>query len=253
MLFATILFSSIISAASIDIEFPNGDSFNPGESIVIKVTLIGDDGKPLAGEIALTIQDSEKKITKVNVQSKEVSTIDLSTATSGQGVITAESDSTKAIAFFEIGRDEQASFELDGDYLVVTNIGNTPYSKTIQITIGDTTGTQTPNLEIGESARYRLIAPEGLYNIKVSDGKSSLIRSSIKLTGTGNVIGAIDDSNSGRAGITGGISPEEGNLALFAYIKQNKFVYVFVTVIFGAMVLIAIERRYKNKLGSNKK
>ncbi len=242
-----------ISAISVDIEFPNGDSFEAGDPITFKATIYDDSSMPIDGFIEITIQDSEKRISKAEVNSKEVSTVELQSASSGQGIITASYEDAKAIAFFEIGRDEQAKFELDGNTLIVTNIGNTPYSRTISITIGSTTGTQTPNLEIGEKTSYRLIAPEGVYNIRVTDGKTSLIRSSVKLTGTGNVIGAIDDSSSRRSGITGTVSPNEGNIALLSYIQDNKFVYVFIAVIFGAMILIAIERRYKRKLSSKRK
>lgn len=243
-----LLVISFISATSIDIEFPNGDSFNAGDPITFKATLYDDNGLPIDGKIDVTIQDSEKRITKAIVDSKEVSTIELQSAASGQGVITVESQSTKSIAFFDIGREELAKFELVNSNLIVTNIGNTPYERTIKITIGETTGTQTPNLGIGESISYRLIAPEGVYNIRITDGKTSLIKGSVKLTGTGNVIGAIDDSASKRSGITGGVSPEEGDIALLSYIQNNKFVYVFVAVIFGAMILVAIERNYKRKL-----
>ena len=249
LLIALVLFSSLVSAYSIDIEFPNGKAFTSGEPITFKATIY-DEGKPIEGDIEITIQDSEKRLTKQIVESTKVSSVQLQNAASGQGIITAEMQDTKAIAFFEIGREEKANFELNGEKLIVTNVGNTPYSRTIKITIGETTGTQTPNLKIGESISYRLIAPEGIYNIKVEDGTSpSLIRGGIKLAGTGNVVGAIDDSASSRAGITGGVSPEENDVALLSYIKQNKFIYVFVAVIFGAMILIAIERNYKRKVG----
>lgn len=241
---------SLISALSVDIEFPNGESFSSGEPITFKATIYDDNQNPIDGEIEIEIQDSEKRITKTSVQSTEISSVNLATdASSGQGVIKAIHEGANAIAFFEIGRDEKASFELDDNTLIVTNIGNTPYTRTISITIGETAGTQTPNLEIGESTTYRLIAPEGVYNIRITDGKTSLIRGGIRLTGTGNVIGAVDDSASSRTSITGGVSPDEQNVALLSYIKQNKFVYVFVAVIFGAMILIGIERNYKRKIG----
>ncbi len=250
ILVGMIFLSAFISATSIDIEFPNGDSFEAGQPITFKTTLYDDSNNPVNGQIEITITDSERKITKTTVNSKDVSTITLQSAASGQGVISAEALGAQSIAFFEIGRDEKVQFELDGDYLVVTNVGNTPYEKTIKITIGETTSTQTPNLDIGESIRYRLIAPEGIYNIRVTDGKTSLIRGGVKLTGTGNVIGAIDDTPSSRTGITGTVSPDEGNIALLSYIRENKFVYVFVAVIFGAMILVAIERNYKRKVGN---
>ncbi|MFH1327215.1 MAG: hypothetical protein ABIH59_03760 [archaeon] len=240
----------LIAANSIDIEFPNGQEFEAGEPITFKATLYDNSKNPLDAQIQITIEDSEKRITRSSASSKEVASVTLREDTSsGQGIIRAKYQETEAIAFFEIGRKELVRFELEEGKLIVTNIGNTPYSKTIKITIGETTGTQTPNLEIGESASYRLIAPEGIYNIRVTDGKTSLIRGGIQLTGTGNVVGAIDDSSSKRTGITGGVSPEEGDIALLSYIKNNKFIYVFVGVIFAAVILIAIERNYKRRVG----
>jgi len=252
-IFSTILlfvfFISLASALSVDIEFPNGNSFDPGEPITFKAIIYDDSNKPIEGIVNIEVQDSEKKVTTTTANSKEVSTVSLSSAaSSGQGVIKATFEDAQAIAFFEVGRDEQVTLELEGEKLVVTNVGNTPYTRTIKITIGETTGTQTPNLEIGESVSYRLIAPEGVYNIKVTDGKTSLIRGGVRLTGTGNVIGALDDSAASRTSITGGVSPEEGDIALLSYIKNNKFVYVFIAVIFGAMILVAIERNYKRKI-----
>ena len=160
-----IMLLGLASAKTIDIEFPNGDSFESGDSIVFKATLYNDEGNPIDGKIDVELQDSNRKISRTVVQSKDVASVVVDNFASGQGVITAENEGTKGIAFFEIGRSENVKFELNGNYLIVTNIGNTPYSKTIVITIGETKGTQTPNLEIGESVKYRLIAPEGSYNI----------------------------------------------------------------------------------------
>jgi hypothetical protein len=245
-----ILFSSMIAAYSLDISFPNTNEFSSTDPITFKVTIYDDAKNQVDGQVAIEIQDSEKRITKTTVNSKELSSVKLvKDASSGQGIIKATYENTNTIEFFEIGREEKATFELEGTNLIVTNIGNTPYSRTISITIGETTGTQTPNLEIGQKISYRLIAPEGVYNIKVTDGDTSLIRGGISLTGTGNVIGAIDNSPATRSGITGGVSPEEGSTAILSYIKDNKFIYVFVAVIFGAMILVAIERNYKRKIG----
>ncbi len=240
----------LITAQSIDIEFPNGNEFGAGESITFKTTLYNDVGNPIDGQIEITIKDAEKRITEKTISSKEIVNIDLGEkASSGQGMIRAKYQDIETIAFFEIGRKEIARFELNENVLIITNIGNTPYTKTITITIGETTRTQEPNLEIGESISYRLIAPDGSYNIRVSDGKTTLTREQVKLTGTGQAIGAIDESTSQRAGITGVTSPsEDSEMALLSYVKDNKFVYIFVFVIFGATILLAIERRYRKKL-----
>jgi len=250
-LLALVFLSAFITAQSLDIEFPNGNEFTAGEPIVFKVTLYNDQGNPINGEIQVTIEDEERKARTIKtISSKEIVTLDLGEkATSGQGIITAEFGETNSIAFFEIGRKELARFDLEENTLIVTNIGNTPYSRVIQITIGETTGTQEPNLDLGESITYRLIAPDGVYNIKVNDGKTTLSRGEVKLVGTGQVIGAIDETPSKRTGITGVTSPNENSdIALLSYIKRNKFVYIFIAVIFGAMILIGIERRYKKKI-----
>jgi hypothetical protein len=247
-LFGIILLTSFIAAKSINIEFPNGNSFQAGEPITFKATLYDDSNNPIDGVIKITIEDSEKKTTiEKTVQSKEISTIDLGvTASSGQGVITAEANGIQTIEFFSIGSNELVRFELDGSTLKVTNTGNTPYTKTIKITIGDTTGTQQPQLDIGKSVSYRLIAPDGTYDIKITDGKNSLIKSGIALTGTGNAIGAIDESVSSRSPVTGVTSPDaQSDVAILSYIQRNKFVYIFIGVVFAAAILIGIERRYR--------
>jgi hypothetical protein len=99
-----------------------------------------------------------------------------------------------------------------------------------------------------------LVAPEGIYNIKVSDGVSTPLEiGGVKLTEkglTGKTIGILDEEASKRSPVTGGISPEEdSDEALLSYIRNSKFVYVFVLVIFGAMILLAIEKRYRKKVG----
>lgn len=249
-LFALVFLSSLIAAQSLDIEFPQGNEFEAGEPIIFKVTLYNDQGNPMDSEIQVTVEDEERNArTLKKVSSKEIVTLDLGEkASSGQGIITAEFEGVEAIAFFEIGRQEIASFKIKDSTLIVTNIGNTPYSRVIKITIGDTTGTQEANLDIGESASYRLIAPDGTYNIKVTDGKTTISKGNVKLTGTGQAIGAIDEAPSQRTGITGITSPDESSdVAILSYLKRNKFVYVFIAVIFGAMILIGVERRYKKK------
>lgn len=241
---------SIVAAQSLEIEFPNGKTFGAGDPITFKVTLYDDNGNPIDGQILVSIEDAEKKaIKQETVESKEVVSVNLGeTASSGQGIITTEYQDIKRIEFFEIGRVETASFELEGTSLKVTNIGNTRYNKVIKITIGETEGTKQPDLDIGESIIYRLVAPEGSYNIRVTDGLTSLIRGGIPLSGTGQVVGAIDESASGRTPLTGVASPDENSdEAILSYIKRNTFIYVFIVAIFAAMILLGIERRYKNK------
>ena len=104
------------------------------------------------------------------------------------------------------------------------------------------------NLEVGEEAKYRLVAPEGNYEIVVSDDVTSLRRADVQLVGTGNVIGSIDDKNTQKSGITGGISPDEENdLALISYMKKSSLIYLFISVVFGVAIMIAIKSKLTKK------
>ena len=186
-------------------------------------------------------------MTGVQTCALPISEINLKGASYGQGTITAKYKDAEAKGFFIIEIKESAKFELEGETLTITNIGNTKYTKTVQIIIGETTGIKEPKLDVGKKVSYKLIAPEGVYSIKVTDGKTILTQDEVKLTGTGKVIGALDETPSQRTGITGGIRAENSEENILSYFKNSKFVFVFVFVfaVLGAMILLAIERRYR--------
>ena len=224
------------------------ETFNAGENITIKVVLYDSQNKLINDNVNVILEDAEKKVKiEKTIISNYFVDVELPPGAShGQGTIIAKYKEEELKGTFLIEAEELVRFEIDGEKLIITNIGNTQYSRTIQITIGDVTGIKNPKLKIGEKISYRLVAPEGTYNIRVSDGKTTKNYNNVMLTGTGNVVGAIDESASQRTGITGGISPDE-EMSFLSYVKDSKFIYVFILVIFGAMILIAIERKYRKK------
>jgi len=251
-LFCLLFLVSFISAQTYKLEIsPTKDIFESGEEISFKVTLLDAQNNPLKDQVSIVIEDAEKNIKiEKSVSSNEIININTGERTSyGQGTITAEYKEEKAIGIFNININELAKFDLSKDQLTITNIGNTQYTRTVQIIIGTTTGTQYPKLAPRESISYKLVAPEGNYQIKVSDGKTTETWGNIPLSGTGQVIGAIDQTQKDRNSITGGIRPgEEDEMGIMGYMKNNKFTYVFVFMIFGAMILLAIEKRYRKKI-----
>lgn len=221
----------------------------PGEKIQLKINLQDAESKLINDQVLIIIRDNKENILKeTTIFSNKIEEIEISEdAFSGEGEITATYQGEETTETFFVGEKEIAEFKIENEKLIITNTGNTKYDKKVYITIGDTTGTKTLNLNVGESTSYRLIAPEGTYNIKITDGETTLTKGDVKLTGTGNVVGAIDESSS-KPGITGGISPDENSdVALLNYVKKSSFIYVFILVVFGAAVLLAIERRVKKK------
>ncbi len=245
-----ILFSSLVVAQDYKMEIstiPEDKIFKQGDTIQIKVTLYDLNNNPIEGEISIILEDlKEDLIKETTIYSKDFEEIELpKNIISGEGKIIAKYlDSEKTESFF-ISEYILAKFEIQDEKLIITNIGNAKYENTVYITIGDTTGTKTPKINIGESIEYRLVAPEGVYNLKITDGETTLTQGEVQLTGTGKVIGAIDESAS-QSGITGGIR-EDVDEGAFTSLKKSAFVYVFVLVVFGATILLAIEKRYKKK------
>lgn len=242
---------SVIAAQSykIDISIISEDNlFNVGNTIPLKVNLHDENSNLINDNVIIKILDLKENI----IQEKTISSNQLAEITlnqnmiSGEGKLVAEYNGATATESFFITENEKIKFEIQNEKLIVTNTGNTKYSKKIFITIGETTGTKTPDLRIGKSISYRLVAPKGNYNIKITDGETTLTRAGISLTGTGNVIGALDENTGQSSGITG-ISPDDSQGSSLSSIGNSKFTYIFVLVIFGAMILLAVERRYKKK------
>ena len=228
------------------------DTLDQGETLSIKVTVRDSEGKLVNDNVAITIQDAEKKFREeTTIISNTFQEIEIGEdASYGQGKIIAKYKEAEAQKTFTINIQEKAEFKIEKDTLTITNTGNTQYTKTVQITIGETTGIKQPKIAPGKSISYKLVAPEGTYNIKVTDGKTTITQGEVQLTGTGQVVGALDRTSTTRSPVTGtgGAVPSEGSdEALLSYIKNSKFVYTFVLVVFGAMILLAIERKYSKK------
>lgn len=250
-----ILILPLALAAEYNMEISTSKTvFAAGENVILKITLLDSQNNPVNENVFVILEDAEKRIkVEKEITANEFVEIKIPEGASyGQGKITAKYQNLEVAGSFIIEISELAKFEINGDALTITNIGNTRYTKTVQITIGETTGIKEPKLDIGKSISYRLIAPEGVYNIKVTDGnpQTAISQGNVHLTGTGNVIGAIDETPSERSPLTGGIRPEDNqDESLLGYMKNNgRFVYTFIVVIFGAMILLAIERRYRKKL-----
>jgi hypothetical protein len=234
---------SAVSAERLKIE--TEESFSAGESITIKVLIYDSEDNLIEDNVDIIIEDAEKRTTiEKTILSDQLITEDLGEgARSGLWSITAKYQGEETTAFFEVETKEEAKFEIDGDRLTITNIGNTRYTNEIDIAIGDHLGSKSLNLNMDESVSFRLIAPDGTYTVRVTDGTSTpLEKSDISLTG--NVVGILDENIAASNNpLTGGIKPKDDE----GTFKPKNYVYVFVLVIIGAAVLLAVERKYKKK------
>jgi len=252
-----VLLSFFVSASKIDVETKK--SISPGEALPLKILIYNSQNNLVDIEVNIKIQDVDKtaEIIEKNIFSNENASIELGeNPKAGSWIILFTykdpdtNEEMKTTEIFTVELDEKARFEIEGEILIITNIGNTRYMKEIDILIGNTPGTKNLDLDVGESVRFRLIAPEGTYDIRVTDRGISEEKTFNNIPLTGQVVGILDERlATGSSSVTGGIKPKaEGDLSFYSTIKNQKFTYIFLIVIIGAAILLAVERNYRKKM-----
>jgi len=97
--------------------------------------------------------------------------------------VSASNSNLTATKEFGVNEVEEAIFILENNTLCVTNIGNVPYTKEIEVNIGgETRVVEIEEIRVGEEKKYRLYAPNGDYSVMVSDGFCE-ITGNVALTG----------------------------------------------------------------------
>lgn len=252
ILIAAVIILSAFVLAENKIKVDIGESFSAGERIAFQISLYDEANNLVDAEVSVVLEDA-KKTTELErtVSSNKPVDADLGeNAIQGLWKLTASYQDAEDIVFFTVEAKEEASFELEGDKLIITNLGNTRYSKDVDIRIGNSLGTKKIDLEIGEKTSFRLVAPDGVYNVGVSDDGMSKSLKIADVSLTGKVIGILDEElASGGTPVTGGIKPGEGSEeGFYSTIKRRSLVYLFLVIIIGAGILLAIERRFRKKI-----
>lgn len=184
-----LLIIGFISAEKIGIDVNN--NYVPGENIKFKITLYDDYNKVINGDINFVIKNYYKEtITSGNVKSGEEVNFKLpENSIRGLWEISANYGNIEQTVNFNVLELEKADFKLEDDRLIITNIGNVPYSKSVQISIGDHKETALVPLGVGESKTIKLTGENQVYDVRVNDGtqKEDIVFSGVSLTG--NAIG----------------------------------------------------------------
>jgi len=198
LMFALIINLSmgIISAEGIRMDI--GDNYFPGEEARLLISIYDENGDKIDGLIQFIVQDYYTDIFKQGeVYSGEELVFKLpGDARRGLWKVSASYGEMTGEAWFNIQELEKAEIKLEGDRLIVRNVGNIPYGKPISISIGGHSETALVRLGVGQTKEVRLTAPEGEYDIKISDGT---IENTFEVQGvglTGNVVG-LEKSNQG--------------------------------------------------------
>ena len=184
-----LLIIGIISAEKIGIDINN--NYVPGDNIRFKITLYDDYNKIINKDVGFIIKNYYKEvITSGNAKSGEDINFKLpENSERGLWEISAKHNDIEQVIRFNVLELERAEIKIEGSNLIITNVGNVPYGKSMQITIQENKETILVPLGFGETKTIRLTAPAGNYEVRVNDGtqKEDIVFSGVSLTG--NVIG----------------------------------------------------------------
>ena len=97
---------------------------------------------------------------------------------------------------------QDATMVIENQTLIITNVGNVPYRRILEIFIGSENELKEVKLDVGETKRYKVSAKDGEYDISISDGtdKRNLGRS--YLTGNAVDIREIGSISGGKVKLT---------------------------------------------------
>ncbi|MEM4271585.1 MAG: hypothetical protein QXD13_00630, partial [Candidatus Pacearchaeota archaeon] len=177
----------------------NSQQIIPGNELLYTIILYDQTNKEMKESAEVSILNpSNELILKKLADSGKTNNLTLAkNSASGYWKIKASANGIFGEQDIYIEELQEVDFELADNVLTVTNIGNVPYKKKVEITIGNVTEVKEIELNAGESKKFMLSAPEGEYSITAGDDskKESLGASFL----TGSAI-SVDDGESGFLG-----------------------------------------------------
>ncbi len=166
---------------------PQSDqSIMPGQTYSIKAILYDQTGEKIDSAVNFTIKNSQGEVmdqetTRTDsVLDVPISYNDLPNSWS----ISATSMGLNSQSNFIVLKNATVSATLTNRTLLVTNIGNVPYNNQILVKLGNQSVLFNVSLDVGQSQKYILSAPNGDYSIEVLNSEgNNLFNGDVSLTG----------------------------------------------------------------------
>lgn len=209
----------------------NNQNFNPGTTVEFKPGLLDQSGINIDEEISTIIRNekSERVFEKIVNSQETVKFLIPTNLTSGYYEIEASSRGIKNIERFYVNEKAIVSFDLRNETLVVTNIGNIPYKKDIEVDLNGKPFVKSVDLDLGESKTFKLTGSNEEYRIKISDGDTEFVQGGVMLTGRTITVSATDEGSA------------IGNVV------NNPIVWIFLILILIAAVLFFLRNYLKKR------
>ena len=172
----------------IDIAF-DSPSIIPGNQQAYAPLLYDQSGSEVSQELGVTIYNpSNTIIEKKLVKSGSTGVFETQqNFAPGYWKMEAKLNDLIVAKTFYVEELQNATFELANQTLTIHNVGNVPYTKPVEVGIGDVKEIKDLSLEVGETKTLKLLAPDGMYDIEVNNGEENRVLGKAMLTG--NVVG----------------------------------------------------------------
>ncbi|MDO8528945.1 MAG: hypothetical protein Q7S06_03585 [Nanoarchaeota archaeon] len=170
--------------SNLEIVFENSD-VEPGTSAKIKTILHDQTGVSIPSTSFVTIKNGDNIIIEQSDKPTDVFyefPIKYNEKPSNWAVV-AISNKLEAISNFTIKEKEAVDMSIINKTIIVKNIGNVIYNKTILVNLGNSSLNINVSLNVDEEKKYELSAPTGEYNVEIKTAEGSSITGLVSLTG----------------------------------------------------------------------
>ncbi|MFC1681993.1 hypothetical protein ACFL0X_00030 [Nanoarchaeota archaeon] len=223
---------------SLEIVFEN-EQIEPGTDLKVKAVLHDQTGEKIEAVADIIIKDEQTRVRKQSEQTTDefLEFPIVYSEPAAEWIVIVVSESIENQASFEIVEKKEVKVELTNKTVTLTNVGNIPYNDSVLVNIGEDSLYIDVYLEINESKKYVLSAPDGEYQVEIITDEGSKI--------------------SGMATLTGDvINVKEASGGVFSLIKYP-IVWFFMLAVLGFIAFMIYKKGYKRSffgyIGSKRK
>ncbi len=212
---------------SLEILFENSSEIDPGTNLKVKVILHDQTGEKIESSAIITIKGQENEILE-QIEKPTDEFLEFPIAYNeppANWSVFAVSNKLTAEAIFNIKEKEYVKIELLNKTITIINTGNIFYNKSVLIKIGNESLSIDISLDVDESQKYILTAPDGEYQIEIITDEGN------KITGMSTLTGKTIDIKE----VSGGV------ISLIKY----PLVWVFIIAVLGFITFMIFKKGYK--------
>jgi hypothetical protein len=201
-------------------------SIEPGTDLKTKAVLHDQTGENIDSLVIITIKDA-KNLVLEQLEKTTDEFLEFPIAYNNppeNWTIVAVSNKLTTEIDFEIIESEKVDVVILNRTLLITNVGNIVYNKTVLVKIGNETVSIETFLDVDKFKKYALTAPNGEYNIEVIADEERIMNEGVLLTGKV-------------------ISVKETSQGIISFVK-HPLVWIFILIILLFVTIIIFKKRY---------